>query len=169
MRFYERGKTDRGFEGGIQKAVERLLVSPEFLFRVELDPVDVAAGTAYSLTDLELATRLSLFLWSDIPDLELLALAESGRLGDPAELDRQVHRMLADERSVALVDNFANQWLQLNRLQGVMPDADVFYEFDENLRNDMTQETKLFLESQLQEDRSVLDLLTADYTFVNAR
>ena len=169
MRFYERGKADRGFEGGIQKAVERLLVSPEFLFRIELDPVDVAAGTAYSLSDLELATRLSLFLWSDIPDLELLALAESGRLGDPAELDRQVHRMLADERSVALVDNFANQWLQLNRLQGVMPDADVFYEFDENLRNDMAQETKLFLESQLREDRSVLDLLTADYTFVNER
>ena len=169
MRFYQRGRADRGFEVGIQKAVERLLVSPEFLFRVELDPVDIEAGAAYSLSDLELATRLSLFLWSDIPDLELLAVAESGRLGDPAELDRQVHRMLADERSVALVDNFAHQWLQLNRLQGVMPDADVFYEFDENLRNDMTQETKLFLESQLREDRSVLDLLTADYTFVNER
>ena len=169
MRFYERGASERGFEGGIQKAIERLMVSPEFLFRVELDPVDIAAGTDYGLTDLELATRLSLFLWSDIPDEELLAVAEAGRLGDPVELERQVRRMMADERSVALVDNFANQWLQLTRLQGVMPDADVFYDFDENLRADMTRETALFLESQLREDRSLLDLLTADYTFVNER
>ena len=169
MQFYERGASERGFEGGIQKAVERLLVSPEFLFRVELDPVDIAAGTGYDLTDLELATRLSLFLWSDIPDDELLAAAEAGRLGDPVELERQVRRMMADERSVALVDNFTNQWLQLTRLQGVMPDADVFYDFDENLRADMTQETALFLESQVREDRSMLDLMDADYTFVNER
>ena len=169
MRFYVRGASERGFDGGIQKAIERLLVSPEFLFRVELDPVDIAAGTDYGLTDLELATRLSLFLWSDLPDEELLAVAEAGRLGDPVELERQVRRMMADERSVALVDNFVNQWLQLTRLQGVMPNADVFYDFDENLRGDMTRETALFLESQLREDRSLLDLLTADYTFVNER
>ncbi len=169
MEFYDRGQSKRGFDGGVQMAVERLLVSPEFLFRIEADPVDAAAGTAYRLSDVELATRLSLFLWSDIPDDELLALAEAGRLRDPSELERQVRRMLADARSRALVDNFLSRWLQLNRLQGVMPDADVFYEWDENLRADMTRETTLFLDSQLREDRSLTDLLTADYTFVNER
>ena len=169
MGFYETGRNERGFEAGIQKAIERLLVSPEFLFRVEEDRTDIAPGTAYRLTDLELATRLSLFLWSDIPDDELLTLAEAGQLRDPGVLEAQVRRMLADDRSGALVDNFASQWLQLNRLQGVMPDADVFYEFDENLRADMARETSLFLESQVREDRGLLDLLTADYTYVNER
>ncbi|MCY4662033.1 MAG: DUF1592 domain-containing protein [Acidobacteria bacterium] len=169
MRFYEAGRAERGFEGGIQKAVERLLVAPEFLFRVERDPVDVAAGAAYRLTDLELASRLSIFLWSGIPDDELLDAAEAGRLAEPDELERQVRRMLADPRATALVDNFASQWLQLRRIRGVAPDTDVFYDFDENLRADMERETALFLESQLREDRGLLELLTADYTFVNER
>ena len=169
MRFYEAGRAERGFEGGIQKAVERLLVAPEFLFRVERDPIDVAAGAAYRLTDLELASRLSFFLWSGIPDDELLAVAEAGRLSEPDELERQVRRMLADRRASALVDNFASQWLQLRRIRGVAPDADIFYDFDENLRADMERETTLFLRSQLREDRGLLDLLTADYTFVNER
>ena len=169
MEFYEAGHAERGFEAGIQKAVERMLVAPEFLFRMERDPVDIRAGAAYRLTDLELASRLSLFLWSSIPDDELLDLAEAGRLGDPDVLEQQVRRMLADRRASALVDNFASQWLQLPRIEGVTPDADVFYEFDENLRADMERETKLFLESQMRGDRGLRELLTADYTFVNER
>jgi len=169
MRFYEAGLSERGFEGGIQKVVQRLLVAPEFLFRVERDPVDIAAGTAYDLTDIELASRLSFFLWSGIPDEELLAVAEEGRLTTPDVLEQQVRRMLSDPRASALIDNFASQWLQLRRIRGVVPDADVFFDFDENLRVDMERETLLFLESQLQTDRSLLELLTADYTFVNER
>ena len=169
LTFYTSNRDEHGFEGGIQKALERLLVAPDFLFRVEAEPVDVAAGTAYPLSDLELASRLSFFLWSSIPDDELLAAAEEGRLHEPAVLERQVRRMLADRRATALVDNFASQWLQLDRLGGVMPDFEVFFEFDENLRGDMEQETKLFLRSQLREDRSLMNLLTADHTFVNER
>ena len=169
LTFHTSNREEHGFEGGIQKALERLLVAPDFLFRVEAEPVDAAAGTAYPLGGLELASRLSFFLWSSIPDDELLAVAEEGRLHEPAVLERQVRRMLADPRSTALVDNFASQWLQLDRLGGVQPDFEVFFEFDENLRADMEQETKLFLRSQLREDRSLMDLLTADYTFVNAR
>ena len=169
MTFFEAGQQENGFEAGIQKAVERMLVAPEFLFRVERDPVDIAAGAAYRLTDLELASRLSLFLWSSIPDDELLALGETGRLGEPDVLEQQVRRMLADRRASALVKNFASQWLQLPRIQGVTPDADVFYEFDENLRMDMERETTLFLESQIRADRGLPELLTADYTFVNER
>ena len=167
--FYETGRAERGFEAGIQKAIERVLVAPEFLFRIEREPPDLAPGTAYRLTDLELASRLSFFLWSSIPDEALLSAAEAGRLHEPAELERQVRRMLADARARALVDDFASQWLQLRRVRGVMPDTDVFYEFDENLRADMERETLLFLESQLREDRGLLDLLRADYTFVNER
>ncbi|MCY4120998.1 MAG: DUF1592 domain-containing protein, partial [Acidobacteria bacterium] len=143
LTFYTSNRDEHGFEGGIQKALERLLVAPDFLFRVEADPVDIAAGTAYPLSDLELASRLSFFLWSSIPDEQLLAVAEGGRLHEPAVLERQVRRMLADPRSTALVDNFASQWLQLDRLGGVQPDFEVFFEFDENLRADMEQETKL--------------------------
>ena len=169
MTFYEKGRSQRGFEAGVQKALERLLVAPEFLFRVERDPVDVASGTAYRISDLELASRLSFFVWSSIPDEELLRSAESGRLHEPAELEQQVRRMLADPRASALVDDFASQWLHLKRVRGVTPDTDVFYEFDENLRLDMERETSLFLESQLRDDRSVLEVLTANYTFVNER
>ena len=169
MRFYDAGYAERGFEEGVRKALERLLVAPEFLFRVERDPVDVPAGAAYRLTGLELASRLSFFLWSSIPDDELLRAAEEGRLAEPDVLERQVRRMLADPRARALVDNFASRWLQLRRIRGVAPDADVFFDFDENLRADMERETTLFLESQLREDRGLLELLTADHTFVNER
>ena len=169
LTFYTSNRDEHGFEGAMQKALERLLVAPDFLFRVEADPVDIADGTAYPLSDLELASRLSFFLWSSIPDEQLLTVAEEGRLHEPAVLKRQVRRMLADPRSTALVDNFASQWLQLDRLGGVQPDFEVFFEFDENLRADMEQETKLFLRSQLREDRSLMELLTADYTFVNQR
>jgi hypothetical protein len=167
--FYASGRSERGFETGIQKALERLLVAPEFLFRIERDPPDLAPGTPYRLTDLELASRLSFFLWSSIPDEALLSAAEAGRLHEPGELERQVRRMLADTRASALVADFATQWLQLGRVRGVVPDTDVFYEFDENLRADMERETVLFLESQLREDHGLLDLLSADYTFVNER
>ena len=169
LAFYEQGRAEGGFEAGIRKAVERLLVAPEFLFRIERDPPGTPLATAYPLSDLELATRLSLFLWSDIPDEPLLAAAEAGRLSEPDELDRQVARMLADPRARALVDNFASQWLQLGRVRGVIPDADVFWEFDENLRADMERETALFLESQILGDRGVMELFDADYTFVNER
>ena len=169
LAFYRRGRAEGGFEAGIRKAIERLLVAPEFLFRIERDPPGAPPGTAHRLTDPELASRLSLFLWSDIPDEPLLAAAEAGRLSEPGALGRQVDRMLADPRARALVDNFAGQWLQLGRVRGVIPDADVFYEFDENLRADMERETTLFLESQLLGDRGVMELFDADYTFVNER
>ena len=169
LSFYDAGFTEGGFERGIQKALERLLVAPEFLFRIERDPTDVASGTAYQLSDLELASRLSLFLWSDIPDEALLNVAETGRLSDPIEFERQVYRMLADDRSSALVDGFMTQWLQLGRIRGVVPDADVFYDFDENLRADMEEETRLFLQSQLSADAPLTGLIDADYTFLNER
>ncbi len=169
LAFYEQGRAAGGFEAGIRKAIERLLVAPEFLFRIERDPPGAPPRTAYHLSDSELASRLSLFLWSDIPDEPLLAAAEAGRLSDPDELDRQVARMLADPRARALVENFASQWLQLGRVRGVIPDADVFWEFDENLRADMERETALFLESQILGDRGVMELFDADYTFVNER
>ena len=169
LAFYEQGRDEGGFEAGIRKGIERLLVAPEFLFRIERDPPGVPPGTAYRLSDLELASRLALFLWSDIPDEPLLAAAEAGRLSEPGELDRQVERMLADPRARALVDNFASQWLQLGRVRGVIPDADVFYDFDENLRADMERETALFLESQILGDRGVMGLFDAGYTFVNER
>ncbi len=169
LAFYEQGRAEGGFEAGIRKGIERLLVAPEFLFRIERDPPGVPPGTGYRLSDLELASRLALFLWSDIPDEPLLAAAEAGRLSEPGELDRQVERMLADPRARALVDNFASQWLQLGRVRGVIPDADVFYDFDENLRADMERETALFLESQILGGRGVMELFDAGYTFVNER
>ena len=169
LAFYAQGRAEDGFEAGVRKVIERLLVAPEFLFRIERDPPGVPPGAAYRLTDLELASRLSLFLWSDVPDEPLLAAAEAGRLSGADELGRQVARMLADPRARALVDDFASQWLQLGRVRGVIPDADVFYEFDENLRADMERETKLFLESQMLGDRGVLELFDAGYTFVNER
>ena len=169
MDFYRRGRSDASFDSGIQLALERLLISPDFLFRVERDPVDSEPATAYALSDLEIASRLSYFLWSSGPDDELLELAERGRLNDPAVLKRQAMRMLADQRATALGRNFAGQWLYLRNLRGVVPDAVVFPEFDENLRDAFQQETELFVESLIREDQSVLDLLGADYTFVNER
>jgi mono/diheme cytochrome c family protein len=166
---FRRGRRAASFEAGVQAALELILVSPDFLFRVETDPEAVATGTAYRLSDAELASRLSFFLWSSIPDDELLDLASRGRLKDAAVLEKQVRRMLADGRSKALVDNFAGQWLQLRDLRGFVPDADLFPEFDENLREAFQQETELFIDSQIRENRSVVDLVSADYTFLNER
>ena len=167
--FYDEGRHAGTFETGIQRALEMMLVDPEFLFRVERDPVGVAPGTAYRLTDVELASRLSFFLWSSIPDDALLEAAVDGRLSDPAELERQVRRMLADPRSSVLVSSFAAQWLHLRRMNSVTPDVNAFPAFDENLRTAFIRETELFLDSQIRNDRSVVDLLSADYTFVNER
>ena len=167
--FYEAGRTEGGFEKGIQFALERLLADPDFLYRVELDPVDAAADTNYPITDIELASRLSFFLWSSMPDDELLAAAESGTLSDPDIVDQQVRRMMGDPRSQAMVDNFAGQWLYLRNMRGVYPDPNIFPQFDENLRDAFRRETELFIGNQLREDRSMLELLSADYTYVNQR
>ena len=167
--FYEAGQRGGGFETGIQRSLESILIDPEFLFRIERDPVGSPATTASPISDLELASRLSFFLWSSIPDDELLDVAVRGQLRIPAVLDWQVRRMLADSRSQALVDGFAMQWLALRRLNRVVPTPDLFPEFDDNLREAFQKETMLFVGSQLREDRSVLDLLRADYTFANER
>jgi hypothetical protein len=169
LKFYQSGKQDGGFESGIELALDRILASPKFLFRVEHDPAGTTAGDTYRISDFELASRLSFFLWSSIPDDELLRLANEGKLKDPLVFDRQVRRMLADGKSQALVDNFAGQWLQLRNLRNVQPNSDLFPDFDDNLRQSFRRETELLFESVVQEDRSVLDLLTADYTFVNER
>ena len=169
LAFYRTGRAEDGFEAGIRMALERLLIDPEFLFRIERDPEGIAPGAPYRLADLELAARLSFFLWSSIPDEELLDAAARGRLSDPVERERQVRRMLADARSRALVDNFAGQWLSLRSVEGIAPDPNLFPDFDENLREALRQETELFVESQLREDRSVVDLLRADYSFLNER
>ena len=169
MGFYRAGRDDGSFDAGIQLALERLLISPDFLFRVVRDPTDAAPATVYTLTDLEIASRLSFFLWSSGPDDELLVLAELGRLDDPAVLEQQTRRLLADPRATELVRNFAGQWLYLRNLRAVVPDAIAFPEFDENLREAFQQETELFVESLIREDRSVLDLLGSGYTFVNER
>ena len=169
LAFYRAGRTADGFEAGIRMAIERLLVDPEFLFRIERDPEGIAPGAPYRLADLELASRLSFFLWSSIPDDELLDVAAGGRLSDPAERERQVRRLLADSRSRALVDNFAGQWLSLRSVEGIAPDPNLFPDFDENLRDALRQETERFVESQLREDRSVVDLLRANYSFLNER
>jgi hypothetical protein len=166
---YKDGRKDGGFEAGIEMALRGILVSPGFLFRIERDPPKIVPGAAYRISDTELASRLSFFLWSSIPDDALLDAAEQGKLRDPAVLEQQVRRMLADSRSSALVQNFAGQWLYLRNLQSVLPDPSEFPDFDDNLRQAMQQETELFFASMLREDRSVLDLLTADYTFVNER
>ncbi|MEE2635889.1 MAG: DUF1592 domain-containing protein [Acidobacteriota bacterium] len=167
--FYEQGRLEGGFERGIQRAIERLLVSPEFLFRVEQDPEGANAGDTYPVSDLELASRLSFFLWSSIPDDVLLDVAIRGELRDPDVLDTQVHRMLADPRSAALVTNFAEQWLYLRDVDAKEPDIGFFPGFDENLRQAFRRETELFVDSVLRGSGGVLDLLTARHTFVNER
>ena len=169
LRFYREGRRDGTFDDGVQFALERLLADPKFLFRIEREPVDLAAGAVYAVSDLELASRLSFFLWSSIPDAELLGAAARGELRDPERLERQVRRMLADDRSRALVDNFVGQWLLLRNLTGAAPDLNAFPDFDENLREAFERETRLFVESLFREDRSVVDLLRANYTFVNER
>ena len=167
--FYQVGVKKEGFEEGIRRALARILVGPEFLFRMEFDPENVAPDTPYPISDLDLASRLSFFLWSSIPDDQLLDLAERGQLKDPVILEQEVRRLIEDPRSKALVTNFGGQWLQLRQLRSVSPDPDTFPYFDENLREAFGQETELFLESLLREDRSILDLLNADHTFVNER
>jgi hypothetical protein len=169
MQLFRQARDEGGFEAGIELALSYVLISPEFLFRVERDPPKVAPGTAYHLSDLELASRLSFFLWSSLPDDELLGLAEEGRLRDPQVLAAQARRMLADERSTALVDNFASQWLYLRNLDSMTPDARLFPDFDDNLRQAFRRETEMFFESIMREDRSVLDLIDADYTYLNER
>ena len=157
------------FEAGIEAALRRILVSPEFLFRVERDPDGIAPDTNYRISDLELASRLSFFLWSSIPDDELLETAARGALSDPDELGAQVRRMLADERSTELVRNFAGQWLQLRNLEAIHVDWALFPNFDDGVRLGFRRETELFVGSVLRENRGIMDLLTADYTFVNER
>ena len=157
------------FEASIGMALRGILVSTGFLFRVEHDPANIAPNTAYPISDVELASRLSFFLWSSIPDEQLLELAQRGKLRDPAVLEQQVRRMLADARSNTLVSNFVGQWLYLRNIRRVLPDPKEFPNFDENLRQAFERETELFFESMLHEDRSVLDILNADYTFVNER
>jgi hypothetical protein len=166
---YRLARNEGDFESGIQMALQRILVSPEFLFRIERDPRGVTPGTPYRIGDIELASRLSFFLWSSIPDDELLNLAERGQLRNPDVLQRQVRRMLLDSRANALVDNFAGQWLYLRNVKSVWPDLAEYPDFDENLRASLQKETELFFESTLREDRSVLELLNADYTFLNER
>jgi hypothetical protein len=169
LAFYQRGRQEGDFDRGIQKALEAMLVSPDFLFRVEVDPRNTAPGAVYRLNEFELASRLSFFLWSSIPDEQLLDLAQQGKLKDPVILQREVGRLLDDQRAQALVSNFAGQWLQLRNLEAARPDPDVFPNFDEGLRQAFRRETELFFESILRENRSVLDLLTANYTFLNQR
>jgi hypothetical protein len=168
--FYRDGHAAAGnFDAGIQLALKALLVSPEFLFRVAKDPADAVPGSLYRIDDVELASRLSFFLWSSIPDDELLAAAERGALRRPAELERQVRRMIADPRADAFVSNFAGQWLYLRNLDAVIPVQSIFPNFDDTLREGLRRETELFFASVLREDLSVLELLDADYTFVNER
>jgi hypothetical protein len=168
--FFDNGKREGGsFDAGIQLALERVLVDPDFLLRVHRDP-DPSRTRPYRLSDLELASRLSFFLWNSIPDERLLDAAERGQLSKPATLEQQVTRMVADPRATrALVDNFAAQWLNLRRVGEVVVDPDIYPDFDESLLQAFEEETRLFLTSTLREDRSVLDLLRADYTFVNER
>jgi len=167
--FYKEGRTAANFDAGIQRGLERVLAAPSFLFRIEREPADAKAGSIYRLNDLDLASRLSFFLWSSIPDDELLNAAIAGKLKVPAVLEQQVRRMLADPRSRALIDNFFDQWLQMSKLTGLVPDVDAFPDFDENLREAMHQETGEFVANQLREDRSVLELLTANYSYLNER
>lgn len=169
LSLYRQGRAQGGFDSGIELALTGLLISPEFLFRIEQDPAGLPPKTAYRVSPIELASRLSFFLWSSIPDEPLLASAERGALAKSAELERQVRRMLADSRARALVTNFAAQWLHLRNLDSATPDMRLFPDFDDNLRQALRQETELLFESIVSEDRSVLELLRARYTFLNER
>jgi Protein of unknown function (DUF1592)/Protein of unknown function (DUF1588)/Protein of unknown function (DUF1587)/Protein of unknown function (DUF1585)/Protein of unknown function (DUF1595)/Planctomycete cytochrome C len=166
LSFYQTGRNQGSFETGVERALERMLVDPRFVFRFEREPENAPAGAVYRIADLELASRLSFFLWSSIPDDELLKVAVEGKLHEPAVLEAQTRRMLADPRSEALVSNFAGQWLYLREIKNARPQAK---DFDENLREAFRRETELFFDSMIREDRSVLDLLNADYTFVDER
>lgn len=169
LAFYRQGRAEGDFDHALTLAVTAVLTNPRFLFRVESDPATVPAGGVYRLSDLDLASRLSFFLWSSIPDDELLALAEQGRLSQPGELERQTRRLLADRRSANLATNFAGQWLRLRNIDSVIPSGNLFRDFDDNLRQAFRQETELFFDSIVREDRSALTLLKSDYTFLNER
>jgi len=169
MAFYREGRAEKDFDAGIGKALSAVLINPEFLFRVEIEPKSVPAGGVYRISDFELASRLSFFLWSSIHDDELLAAAMAGKLSRPEELEKQTRRMLADRRSFNLATNFAGQWLRLRNLEAVSPNVSLYPDFDDNLRQAFRQESELFFDSVLREDRSVLDLIKADYTFLNER
>jgi mono/diheme cytochrome c family protein len=169
MAFYREGRAGKDFDAGIGNALSAVLINPEFLFRVESEPKNIPASGVYRISDLELASRLSFFLWSSIPDDELLAAAIAGKLSRPAELERQTRRMIADRRSFNLASNFAGQWLRLRNLEAVNPNARLYPDFDDNLRQAFRQETELFFDHVLREDRSVLELIKADYTFLNER
>jgi hypothetical protein len=166
MSFFESGRETSGFETGIRTALQRILASPQFIFRIERDSTP---GAVRRISDFELASRLSFFLWSTIPDDRLLQLAGAGSLSKPAVLEGEVRRMLSDPRSHALVDNFAGQWLRIRNLRNVSPNSDLYPDFDDNLRQSFRRETELLFDSIVREDRNVLDLMTADYTFVNER
>jgi mono/diheme cytochrome c family protein len=169
LAFYRQGRSGGSFDEGIDLALQRLLISPEFLLRVEADPAGVPANTPYRISDLELASRLSFFLWNSIPDEELLRLAQERRLRQPGVLDRQVRRMIADDRFGSFVEQFAGQWLFLRNLSASIPVQQNFPDFDDTLRESFRVETEMFVDSVIREDRSALDLLRADYTFLNER
>ena len=170
MAFFKEGRANSGnFEGGIQNGIIAILASPKFLYRAEPPPAGLAPGTNYRLSDLELASRLSFFLWSTVPDAELLSVAEQGKLKDPKVFEEQVRRMLASEKSRSLVTNFASEWLKLRDIDTIDPDPFIYPNFDPSLRTAFRKELELFVDSIQREDRSVLDLLTANYTFVNER
>ena len=169
MEFYTSGRRGGAFDDGIELALRRLLTDPEFVYRRETVPANVPVGETYRISDLALASRLSFFFWSSIPDDDLLALAEQGRLHDWDVLGAQVRRMVADPKSTVMIENFAGQWLNLRGLDTVQPNPSVYPDFDDNLRDAFRREVELVFDSIVQEDRSVLDLLTADYTFVDER
>jgi mono/diheme cytochrome c family protein len=169
MALYQQGAQGAGFEAGVRLALQKILVSPDFIFRAEYDPAGAKPGSVNRITDVELASRLSFFLWSSIPDDELLAVAESGKLSDKSVLAAQVRRMLKDPRSSELVKNFIGQYLYLRNVERIIPDSGSFPTFDENLRQALGKETELLVDSTLREDRSVADLLRTDYTFLNER
>ena len=170
MEFFAVGREEGGhFDYGIEAALQRILADPEFIYRSEVEPADVAAGEPYRISDLELASRLSFFLWSSIPDAELIELATAGQLYEPAVLQAQVARMIADPRSAAFIENFTGQWLNVRGISASEPVVDLFPDFDSTLREAYEREIELFFASIIQEDRSILELLTADYTFVNER
>jgi hypothetical protein len=169
MDLYRSARSEEGFDAGIEMGLSAILVNPQFLFRIETEPPGVAPKTAYRVPDIGLASRLSFFLWSSVPDDELLDLAERGDLSKPLVLERQVHRMLVDARSQSLVSNFADQWLHLRNLGSITPDLRLFPDFDDNLRQAFRKETELLFEDVLRQDRSVLDLLKSDHTYLNER
>jgi hypothetical protein len=169
MELYREARRNNGFDAGIEMAVGAVLVNPLFYFRIEADPPGVSSGSAYRVSDFQLASRLSFFLWSSVPDDELLDLAERGELGRPEVIRAQVKRMLADPRSRSLVTNFAGQWLHLRNLEAITPDLRLFPDFDDNLRQAFRRETELLFEEIVREDRSVLDLIASEHTYLNER